>query len=46
MIIYQKKEEEIQRINNENLKQKQILVNEFKQAQEILKERIIETEQE
>jgi hypothetical protein len=46
MLIYQKKEEELQRMNNENLKQKQILVNEFKQAQELLKERIIETEQE
>jgi hypothetical protein len=44
--MYEKKEEEINRMNQENMKQKQLLVNEFKQAQELLKLKIIETEQE
>ena len=46
MTILQKKDEELQRINAENMKQKQMLVNEFKQAQELLKEKIIRSEQE
>ena len=45
-MLYQKKEEELARINTENLKQRQQLVIEFKQAQELLKEKIIDTEQE
>lgn len=44
-IMQQKKEEEMNRLNAEHMKQKQVLVNEFKQAQEILKEKILETEQ-
>jgi CHASE3 domain sensor protein len=46
MVIYQKKDEEIQRINADNLKQKQVLVNEFKQVQDMMKDKIIQTEQE
>lgn len=46
MIMYQKKDEEVHRINVENMKQKQMLVNEFKQAQQLLKEKIAESEQE
>jgi hypothetical protein len=44
--MHQKKEEDISRLNAENLKQKQALVSEFRQAQELLKEKIIETETE
>ena len=43
--MQQKKEEEFNRINAEHRVQKQQLINEFKEAQEILKEKIIETEE-
>lgn len=45
-IYQQKKEEEIVRISAESHKQKQILINEFRQAQELLKQKIIENENE
>lgn len=38
-------EDEINQLNLENSKQKQMLVQEFKHAQEILKEKIYETEE-
>jgi len=38
--------EEMARLNAEHMKQKQILVNDFKQAQEILKTKLIQTETE
>lgn len=44
-LINQKKEEEINRLNGEHMRQKQTLVNEFKQAQELLKQKIIETDE-
>lgn len=44
-LINKKKEEEINRLNSEHMKQKQMLVNEFKQAQELLKQKIIETDE-
>lgn len=43
--MQQRKEEEINRLNTEHMKQKQLLVNEFKEAHEILKSKIIQTEQ-
>jgi hypothetical protein len=43
--MYQKKEEEINKLNMEHRSQKQQLINEFKEAQEILKEKIVETEE-
>lgn len=45
MIIQQRKEEEMNRLNNDHMRQKQILVNEFKEAHEILKNKILDTEQ-
>ncbi len=42
--MQQRIEDEINQLNLENSKQKQLLVNEFKHAQEILKEKIFETE--
>ena len=45
MLMQQRKEEEMDRLNNEHMKQKQILVNEFKEAHEILKNKILDTEQ-
>lgn len=41
----QQKEEEISKVNAEHMRQKQVLLTEFKQAQEILKAKIYETEQ-
>ena len=43
--MLQKKEEEFSRLNTEHRAQKQQLISEFKEAQEILKEKIIETEE-
>ena len=43
--MLQKKEEQISRLNTEHRAQKQQLISEFKEAQEILKEKIIETEE-
>ena len=44
-MLQQRIEEEISQINLENSQQKQMLVNEFKHAQEILKEKIYDTEE-
>lgn len=44
-ILQQRVEDEINQLNLENSKQKQLLVQEFKHAQEILKEKIYETEE-
>lgn len=46
ILIQQKREEEMNRLNAENHRQKQMLVNEFKQAQDLLKQKIIDTENE
>ena len=43
-MMQQHLKEEISSINVENMRQKQLLVNEFVQAQELLKEKISETE--
>ena len=43
--MQQRKEEEINKLNLEHRSQKQQLINEFKEAQEILKEKIVETEE-
>ena len=43
--MLQKKEEEFSRLNTEHRIQKQQLISEFKEAQEILKEKILETEE-
>jgi hypothetical protein len=42
--LQQKKDEELNRVNSEHMKQKQLLVNEFKEAHEILKNKISDTE--
>lgn len=42
--MQQKKDEELNRVNSEHMKQKQLLVNEFKEAHEILKNKISDTE--
>ena len=40
----QRREEELSRLSTENVKQKQLLVSEFRNAQEMLKEKINEYE--
>lgn len=45
ILLQQKKEEEMNRLGAEYMRQKQVLVNEFKQAQEVLKAKIIDLEQ-
>lgn len=45
-IMQQKWDEELARLSGENHKQKQMLVAEFKQAQDLLKQKIIDSENE
>lgn len=45
-VMQQKWEEELTRLNGENQRQKQLLVGEFKQAQDLLKQKIVESENE
>lgn len=45
-IMQQKWEDELSRLSGENHKQKQMLVVEFKQAQDLLKQKIVESENE
>lgn len=45
-VIQQKWEDELARLSAENHKQKQLLVVEFKQAQDLLKQKIVESENE
>lgn len=46
VVLQQKRDEEIARLNAESHKQKQMLLVEFKQAQDLLKQKIVETEEE